>query len=50
MGDIPKGQKPEGMPDMKGEKDFTAMDDISRDSSAAEAGVTLSGTYETAKD
>ncbi len=38
------------MPDMKGEKDFTAMDDISRDSSAAEAGVTLSGTYETAKD
>lgn len=50
MGDMPKGQKPEGMPDMKGEKDFTAMDDISRDSSAAEAGVTLSGTYETAKD
>ena len=47
------GGRPEGMPDARGEQgkdvDFTAIDDINR-SSAAEAGVTLSGTYETVQD
>lgn len=53
MRDMPKGAPGDmqkgGMPDMQGEKDFTAVDDISRDSSAAEAGVSLSETYETAQ-
>ena len=50
-GDNAHGQgKPEGMPEMHGEGEFIAKDEINRSSSGAEAGVTLSGTYATAED